>query len=264
MKVLQVNKFIIMKIFIVLLFNLVFAATGFICAKNTESSSNSPLPSTRPADIVFRYHVDGGMMYYSEELFISGDSCYYKINDGGAESKIYFRMTAAQLDKLYGVFRENRFDEIETYEEKVYDRGGNSISLSWGRSKYCNVSSSGMTFIDKSWNSEWSACLSAIDKIIAEEVPRQKKDFEIRLDKTLFSKEIYLQVNREVVIPKSTLMSETIMDKFISRIVKLSPGMHRLSMSLDNKYETLNISADSSKGIIFIFNDSTLTHTYIK
>src|SRR5690349_14269789 len=125
MKVLQVNKFIVMKIFIVLLFNLVFAATGFICAKNTKSSGNIPLPSSRPGDIVFRYHVDGGMMYYSEELFISGDSCYYKINDGGAESKIYFRMTAAQLDKLYGVFRENRFDEIKTHEEKVYDRGGN-------------------------------------------------------------------------------------------------------------------------------------------
>lgn len=264
MKVLQINKLLIMKIFVVLLLNFIFAASGFICAKNTESSGNSPLPSTRPVDISFRYYVDGGMMYYSEELFISGDSCYYKINDGGAESKIYFKMTSSELDKLYEVFKENRFDEIETYDHKVYDRGGDNISLSWGNGKSCSVNNSGMTFIDDSWKTEWTACVTEIVKIITAEVPKQKKDFEVRLDKTLFYKEIYLQVNQEIVIPASTLMSENGIDKYISRIVKLSPGMHRLSLGWDKKYETLNISADSSKGIIFILADSTLTHTYIK
>ncbi len=263
-KLAQLTKYFIMKTIAVLLLNIFFAASGFICAKSTDGNNNSPLPDTRPADISFRYHVDGGMMYYSEELFISTDSCYYKINDGGAESKAYFKLTAQQLDKLYKVFTDNDFDEIETYTEKVYDRGGEGISLSWGKGKYCSVNSSGMTFIKDSWRSEWAACDNAITKIIAEEIPKQKKDYEIRLDKAFFNNEIYLQVNRDVVVPKSMLISENGMDKFFTKTIKLSPGKHRMSLNIGKKYEHMNINADSSKGIFLYIKNDSLRHEYIK
>jgi hypothetical protein len=253
-----------MKIFIVLLLYFMFATTGFICAKSTDNGDNSPLPSSRPADITFRYHVDGGMMYYSEELFLSGDSCWYKINDAGAESKTYFKLNDEQLDRLYKTFRDNDFDRIETYTEKVYDRGGEGIGLYWGKNKSCGASSSGITFIDKAWSGEWSACVKAITNIISEEIPKYQKDFEIRLDKTMFNKEIYLQVNRAVIIPQSMLMQEQVTDESISRTVKLSPGSHMISLNIDKKYEMMKINTDSSKGIIFSFNDSTLTYTYIR
>lgn len=146
LQVLQINTEIIIKkmlnevksasggkIFIAVSLGIMFAATGFVCAKNSGDDNNSPLPDTRPLDISFSFHVDGGMVYYSEDLFISADSCYYKVNDGGAESKTYFKLTAAQLDKLYSVFKDNDFDRIETYKEKVYDRGGENISLRWDK-----------------------------------------------------------------------------------------------------------------------------------
>ena len=41
--------------------------------------------------------------------------------------------------------------KLKTYEEKVYDRGGESISLGWGKGKYANANNSGMTFIKDSW-----------------------------------------------------------------------------------------------------------------
>src|SRR5689334_25142328 len=110
-------------------------------------------------------------------------------------------MSPAQLDKLYKVFTANDFDKIETYTEKVYDRGGEGISLRWGTDKNpsgksCGINSSGTTFVDKAWHQEWRICVEAITNIIAEEIPKHKKDYEIRLDKTLFDNEIYLQVNR--------------------------------------------------------------------
>lgn len=121
-----------------------------------------------------------------------------------------------------------------------------------------------MTFVDKSWHSEWNACSGAMENIIKEEVAKLKKDYEIRLDKTLFGKEIYLQLNRDVVIPKSMLMSESGMDEFISRTVKLSPGKHRMSLNIGKKYESMNIDADSSKGILLYIRNDSLKYSYIQ
>lgn len=238
-----------------------FVTTGFVCAKSNQKD-NSPLPENRPSDISFRYHVNGGMMYYYENLFISSDSCYYEVNDGGAISKTYFKMTGEQLDKFYKVFIENDFDRITIYEEKVYDRGGENISLNWDKRKSCSISNSGMSFIDKSWHSEWNKCEEAFLKIINDETPKYKKDYEIRLDKSLFDKEIYLQLNRETVIPKSTLMSENGEDEYILRTVKLSPGKHRLAFNVGKVYSSLNVDADSSRGILLYYSNDSLKHKY--
>lgn len=252
-----------MKIFIITLLNMMFVAGGFICAKNTDKPDNSLLPDSRPADIIFTYNVSGGMMYYSENLFISADSCYYSINDGGSVSRTNFTLSSKELDRLYEKFIDNDFDRIGTYEEKVYDRGGKTISLSWGNGKHCSQSSSGMTFIDKAWLREWTASVSSIENIIAEEIPKHKKDYEIRLDKSLFDNEVYMQVNRDVVIPKSMLMSENGMDKFIARKVSLSPGKHRLSLSYGKKYDQVDINIDSSKAVLLYLENDTLRHKYI-
>ena len=120
-----------MKYLSLIILNIAFVSSGFICAKSVGNSEGLPLPDIRPADIRFRYSLSGGMMYYSEEIFICKDSCFYSINNGGYISKVYFKMTSDVMDKLYLVFKNNDFDEIESYEEKVYDRGGESISLNW-------------------------------------------------------------------------------------------------------------------------------------
>lgn len=255
-----------MKIWLILLLNLTFVSGGFICAKDTEGQKdNDPLPEMRPLDISFRLSMSGGMLYYYEELYVSGDSCNYLINDGGAISKIHFTLTPDKLDILYEVFKENDFADIKTYDEKVYDRGGETISLRWGKGKYATVSNSGMTFIKDSWRTEWSACENALSKIIAEEVSKQKKDFEIRVDRSLFGKGIYIQLNRETVIPKSTVMSENGMDEYISRTVKLMPGSHMLSFYMGNKYQSAKINSDSAKGLNFILiNDSLMTYSALK
>jgi hypothetical protein len=269
LQVLQLDKEIIkakMKIFIALLINLLFVTSGFICAKNSgDKRDNDRLPDSRPEKIVFRFSLSGGMMYYSEDLYISSDSCYYSVNDGGAVSKIHFNMLPAELDKLYKVFTDNDFDRIETYEEKIYDRGGESIYLSWGSGKYASVSNSGMSLIEKSWRNEWSECINALGKIVEIELSRQKKDYEVRIDKSLFGKEMYLQLNRETVIPKSTVRGESEMEAYITKTVKLMPGMQTMSVNIGNKYENVKIDTDSSRGVnIYLKNDSLFAYEYIK
>ena len=253
-----------MKYLSLLLLNILFIGTGFICAKSIGSGDNSPLPDKRPDDIRFSYSQSGGMMYYSENIFISKDSCYYKINDGGAVTKVYFKLTSAELDKLYDVFKNNDFDEIDSYEEKVYDRGGESISLNWKPGKQVNISNSGMTFIKESWQKEWNACSNAIETIGKSEMEKQKKDYAITFDGSLLGKEIYMQINRDVVVPKSTLMSESDLESEIQKIVKLSPGWHNASITIGKSYNTVKINADSTKGLLLKWQNDSLKYEFVK
>jgi hypothetical protein len=253
-----------MKYLSLIIICITFVSSGFICAKSVGSGDGSPLPDKRPDDIRFHYTLSGGMMYYMEDIYISKDSCYYKINDGGSVTKVYFKMSPAELDKLYSVFKDNNFDEIESFEEKVYDRGGESISLNWDRSKHASVSNSGMTFIKDSWHKEWNACSNAIETLGKSEMEKQKKEYAISFDRSLFGKEIYMQINRDVVIPKSMLMAEREMDSIITKNVMLTPGMHNASITIGNTYNTVIINADSSKSLrLFMVNDS-LRHEFIK
>lgn len=253
-----------MKYLSLLLLNILFISSGFICAKSIGSGDNSPLPDKRPDDIRFSYSQSGGMMYYSENIFISKDSCYYKINDGGAVTKVYFKLTSAELDKLYDVFKNNDFDEIDSYEEKVYDRGGESISLNWKPGKQVNISNSGMTFIKESWQKEWNACSNAIETIGKSEMEKQKKDYAITFDGSLLGKEIYMQINRDVVVPKSTLMSESDLESEIQKIVKLSPGWHNASITIGKSYNTVKINADSTKGLLLKWQNDSLKYEFVK
>jgi hypothetical protein len=122
-----------------------------------------------------------------------------------------------------------------------------------------------MSMVEKAWRNEWSACLNALGKIVENELSRQKKDYEIRIDKSLFGKEMYIQLNRETVIPKSTVMAESEMESYITKTVKLMPGKQRLSFSIGKKYEALDLDTDSSKGISFYLkNDTLMAYSFIK
>ena len=85
------------------------------------------------------------------------------------------------------VLLENDFDEIDSYEQKVYDRGGESISLNWSPGKHNAVNNSGMTFIKESWNKEWNACTEAIEKNGKQQMEAQKKTYEIRMDSVSYT-----------------------------------------------------------------------------
>lgn len=256
-------KTIKMNTLLILFFNLSVFLGGFSCSGSTPKNNNN-LPETRPANLSINYYEGGGMVYYSEELSISADSCVYKINDGGVISKVYFNITPAGLDALYKVFTDNDFSNIKTREEQVYDRGGESISLSWGQGNYANISDGGMTFIEKNWEKEWANCLKAVKQALVAGTEKQKKDYEVRIDKTLFGKTMSVYIKHLTIIPESTVMSENGTDTFISKTTKLLPGKYKMSVGYDRKYAELPVNIDSSKGINLYLKNDTLAYSYIK
>ena len=164
-----------MNILLVLLVNLSVSINGISCSGKQSAGKNDPLPSLRPEKLVIEYHLDGGMRYYSEALYLSEDSSYYTVNNGGAISRVNFKLSTSELDELYNVFKDNKFDRIRIFEEKVYDRGGNTIFLRWGKGKMAAVSNSGMSFVEEGWREQWNACIKAIEDIITKQKELLKK-----------------------------------------------------------------------------------------
>ena len=242
--------------------NLFFSLNAFVCSKATvDERKNDPLPDSRPEKFAILYGLSGGMMYYSESMYLSSDSCTYEVNDGGVKSKIYFNLSAADLDGLYKIFKDNKFDRIKTYEQEVFDRGGESIYLSWADGKYASVFNGGMTFINDNWQTEWSNCLGSLMNVLHAQLDKQKKDYEVRIDRSFFGKTMNIYIRNETIIPESTIMAESELEHYVTKTIKLMPGAHRVSVSWDKKhYETIPINTDSSKGInLSLVNDSLKT-----
>ncbi len=250
----------------VIILNLVFTFNAFVCnGAVKEGKDNDPLSDARPEKFSISYYSGGGMVYYGETGYISADSCTYEINDGGAKSKIYFMLSADELDKLYKVFKDNDFNRIKTYEQEVYDRGGESISLSWGSGKYANISDGGMTFIKENWTHEWSACLNAVKNIISAQMEKQKKDYDIRFDKSFSGKQINLSSEHQTFYSGDALVEGNYNVDYVYKPVKFIPGEHFLQLSWDGKhYERFSINTDNTIGVILsLKNDSLLAYSYI-
>ena len=126
------------------------------------------LPSTRPADLQVRYHYDGGMLYYSEDLTLSKDSCVYITNDRGKKTIKRFSLSSSEMDALYGIMLSNKFDQIEAKQETgVYDRGGISISMEWDKGKRsAKVSDAQMSFVNEKWRSEWQRVVAYMTNLM--------------------------------------------------------------------------------------------------
>lgn len=129
---------------------------------------NSGLPDQRPADLKLYYHFDGGMVYHFEDLTLSADSCVYIINEGGKKIVKRFVLTPKEMEALYSIMKENRFDRIRSRTESgVYDRGGESIRIEWDKGRrQVGVSNAQMTFVEKAWSKEWNAVLDAVLKLV--------------------------------------------------------------------------------------------------
>ncbi len=138
----------------------------FACGCHIKGQTG--MPAERPKDFTLRYHLDGGMRYYSENINISADSCVYNINDGGKIVHRVFMLNAKEMDDLYDMLRKNKFDKIEfTTESKVYDRGGESIQAGWNKDQQqVLVNDSQMSFVKKNWQKEWGAVCAYLKELV--------------------------------------------------------------------------------------------------
>jgi len=94
------------------------------------------------------WHKDGGMRYYSENITISTDSSFHKINDGGKITLVVFKTPIKKLESFYKELRNLDLSKIKSEKRKVYDRGGTSFNITVNKENH-KYSNSGSSFLIK-------------------------------------------------------------------------------------------------------------------
>lgn len=130
-------------------------------------TSSAELPAKRPVDLNVNYHLDGGMNDYSVDIKIDADSCRYRQRKDGKVIEKSIKLTVAELDSVYLIFRKNEFDKIRYITEKgeVYDRGGISITVGF-ENKNITVSDAQSSFVKEEWFVQWKTICEELDAMI--------------------------------------------------------------------------------------------------
>ncbi len=142
----------------------VSVATLLLLAGTTGACSN-PWPDARPADFTVNDNYSAGMLPRYWRLDIKGIEGRYEARKDRQITKIVFKITTAEADALYAVFRKARFDQIKEDDRgPIHDRGGRSISVSFGATTI-RKHNSGRSFIAKSSYREWGAVSGALTRL---------------------------------------------------------------------------------------------------
>jgi hypothetical protein len=142
----------------------------------------------KPKQLEIKWSVDGGMLNRSEHIYISNDSCAYNLKIEGRQQFVNFALNQDLLDSLYNSFYNNNFDKIESIEKEIYDRGGTSISIEVDGYDY-EVSNSGVSYVKENYKSNYLKVESAIKTIAFDELSKQKRLIDIKLDTSITNSE---------------------------------------------------------------------------
>lgn len=166
------------------------------CSGNSNPLVQSDLPNA-PNEIIFEWSDGGGMLPEGENIYISEDSSYYSFWHVDIDQKIYFNSSKSEMDSLYSIFKNEKFDQIELIEEgEVYDRGGTSIRLI-ADGKYFDKNNSGMTFVNKSWQKTYDDLSSALYSFALKKIENQKVKVTVGFDKKILEEnlKLYISIN---------------------------------------------------------------------
>jgi len=177
---------------------LIFSTAIMTSCKIFKKDTNE-LPD-KPKQIEMVWEQNRGMIGGYESIYLSNDSCAYKLRQKGQEQMINFKIPLDNLLSLYKTFVTNQFPLIESEKKDVYDRGGTKITLSVdGKSKTAN--NSGMYFVKNEYLQNFKNIEKEINLVAFKEINQLKKDVVINLSDELKNSPyyLYLYINDEEV-----------------------------------------------------------------
>src|SRR5690606_22772512 len=143
------------------------------------------------------------------------DSAVWEMWRGGDQTVLSWKPTEDEINELYTILKDNKFDKIKSRSEgEVYDRGGLSVDIDLDGKSY-ELSNSGSHFIESKWSDNFSAITSAIWQHSNKHVESQKIPIKIVPDDFFKSGEFTFEfrVNDVSVyshtgaLPKDTVIS---------------------------------------------------------
>ncbi len=140
----------------------------FIFVSCINTSAQTGLPDTWPADMVLTITYGGGMRDFTSHLEIKQTGSFYETKGEEGHTKKGLSFTQTQLDELLGLLRSNEFNRIRSDLRKgiVYDMGTTTITLTWG-AQHLSVSTGSSTEIPEIYKEQYQVIDSYIDKLLA-------------------------------------------------------------------------------------------------
>ncbi len=160
---------------------------------------DTKLPKS-PKKIEILWEMNQGMIGGYESIYLSNDSCIYKVRKRGQLQEVNFKIPKEDLLHLYETFSVNVFPLILTEKREVYDRGGTKITLTVdGKSQ--TVNNSGMYFVKKDFLPFYQNIEKEINTVAYKEINKHKKNITVNLSDELKNSPyyLYLYVNDKVV-----------------------------------------------------------------
>ena len=188
------------------------------------------LPEKRPADLAIEFSRDGGMNPVGDKMKLSSKGGTYKSHYTSHEASIEFSVTEKDLDDLYRVFRDNRFDHIRISDAMEDDKEGEFIRISWGTTNY-HLETSG-TEIANRWKKNWKNIVDALNAIVLRETDKRKMDLKVMVDKQLAGRYVTVNISENAgnlaqIVPADGLMT----------ILKLLPGNYYFNIQAIKNYD---------------------------
>lgn len=190
----------------------------------------SNLPEERPIDLNVDVYEGGGMEDVSSNYSIYVGQGYYDFNYGNADVTASFTPTHVELDQLWATIRSARFDKIQTYEEEAYDRGGTTISVSYG-DEYYSVSNSGSSFLSGSNTPRFYQVANGVYDLAHSYLDTQKQTVTFELNQSLADSLTYAYVNNTLLYIAPNIGS-TPQGQFPTT-VQLLPGDYEVALTTD-------------------------------
>jgi len=221
----------------------------------------SRLPQKRPSDVQIGYSYDGGMMMYGEGISISEAGASQRIRNHLVEIEVQYQLSEAELDALYASFHDNKVDQITaTIEEGLYDRGGDSVSISFGEEWY-GARDNGASFIKSRWQDEFGRLVVAVNEATVESKNGETAVFDIQIDPSAQTSGLTVQLQMGDAF--RGLISDLSTPELFQ--IRTDAGNGRFPISiLDNQSEeigTYMIDLTNSKGVLIQSSDGEIVLT---
>lgn len=129
------------------------------------------LPPTRPADFRVSVSSSGGMFPLYTQATCGPTTCEASRTDHGTTTRREGPVSDADLDALYAVVRDHRFDRITMeHHEVLYDAGGTSIVVTAGGTTW-SFGASATESVSAASQPDFDAVAGAVGALVAKLPP---------------------------------------------------------------------------------------------
>ncbi len=222
---------------LVVIIGIAALSTVFVLRDKNVFKPRVYLPPQRPADFAIALNSSPGMLPQNTNVYLSLKQSYIETYNNGAHSKNNFILTQGDMDTLYEILQKNNFTSITWHEEEIYDRGGTSVTVSWGNTNII-VANAGMSVIDDKWQADFDNLYNELSAFVSQKIEllRQPITFTFTPNLVNGKNRLYFTVDNSTTNSLNQTVSTTPLPSKV--VYKLLPGEHSVSVTLyDGKSE---------------------------